>query len=118
MENKHFVSLCPFVSRFPFEVHIIPKEHHSHFCQMQEVEKINLSEILKETLKRLKDVLSDPPYNFIIHTAPYDKGDHEYYHWHIEIIPRLTRVAGLEWGTGFYVVPTPPEVAIKYLKGN
>jgi UDPglucose--hexose-1-phosphate uridylyltransferase len=38
------------------------------------------------------------------------------WHWHLEIIPRLTRVAGFEWGTGFYINPTPPKVAAQYLR--
>lgn len=116
LEGEFFISFCPFVSRFPFEVHIIPKEHKSHFYEMREDEKIELAKILKETLYRLKITLANHSYNFIIHTSPLDKENHDYYHWHIEIMPRLTRVAGFEWGTGFYVVPTPPEIAIKYLK--
>ncbi|MDD5005766.1 MAG: galactose-1-phosphate uridylyltransferase [Candidatus Omnitrophica bacterium] len=116
IENKYFVSFCPFVSRFPFEVHIIPKEHASHFCEMNERQRLELAKILRETLLRLKIALDDHSYNFIVHTAPCDKEDHEYYHWHIEIMPRLTGIAGFEWGTGFYAVVTPPEVAIKYLR--
>jgi UDPglucose--hexose-1-phosphate uridylyltransferase len=115
-ENKSFISFCPFASRFPFEIHIIPREHHSHFHDLEKKQRVYLAEILRQTLARLKVVLSDHSYNFIIHTAPFDKDEHEYYHWHIEIMPRLTRVAGLEWGTGFYSVSTPPEVAIKYLR--
>lgn len=116
IENKLFVSYCPFVSRFPFEIHIIQKEHKCCFCHMQNNEKAELAKILKETLQRLKVVLSEPAYNFIIHTAPFDSENYEYYHWHIEIMPRISRVAGFEWGTGFYLLPTPPELAAKYLK--
>jgi UDPglucose--hexose-1-phosphate uridylyltransferase len=118
IESKNFISFCPFVSRFPFEVQIIPKEHASHFCQLEWAQKQDLAKILKETLLRLKAALSNHSYNFIIHTAPFDKtnGEYEYYHWFIEIMPRLTRVAGFEWGTGFYSLPTPPELAIKYLR--
>jgi len=116
IETNHFVSFCPFVSRFPFEIQILPKEHSCHFHEIKEKEMLELAKILKETLLRLKVALSDHSYNFIIHTSPFDRESHDYYHWHIEIMPRLTRVAGFEWGTGFYLVPTPPEAAIKYLK--
>ena len=53
-------------------------------------------------------MLSFPPYNYILHTSPLDSGDHQYYHWHFEIMPTIVRVAGFEWGTGFYINPTPP----------
>ena len=116
IENEYFISFCPFVSRFPFEVHIMPKEHSNRFCDLDKDQKQELAKILKETLTRLKIALSEHSYNFIIYSAPFDKKEHESYHWYIEIMPRLTRVAGFEWGTGFYLLPTPPEVAIKYLK--
>jgi len=67
-------------------------------------------------LLRLKIALQDPAFNYIIHTAPVYDIDSESYHWHFEIMPTLTRVAGFEWGTGFYVVPTPPELSAKYLR--
>ena len=71
---------------------------------------------LREILFRMKSALSNPSYNFFIHTAPVHYENEESYHWHIEVIPKLTRVAGFEWGTGFYYVPTAPEKAAKHLK--
>ncbi|MBM3251945.1 MAG: galactose-1-phosphate uridylyltransferase [Candidatus Omnitrophica bacterium] len=116
LENEDFISFCPYISRFPFEIWVMPKKHSPYFCHMEDREKANLSKILKQTLSRLKKILYDPAYNFIIHTSPIDETNKESYHWHIEIMPKLTRVAGFEWGTGFYIVPTPPEVAAKYLR--
>ncbi|MFA5096635.1 MAG: galactose-1-phosphate uridylyltransferase [Candidatus Omnitrophota bacterium] len=119
LENKYFISFCPFVSRFPFEVWIIPKKHNGYFCHLSLEEVPFLAEILKETIARLKKVFPDLSYNFIIHSAPINSsGDDgvEYYHWHIEFMPKLTRVAGFEWGSGFYIVPTPPEAAARYLR--
>jgi UDPglucose--hexose-1-phosphate uridylyltransferase len=52
----------------------------------------------------------------MLHTNPSNEKDETFYHWHIEIIPKLTKVAGFEWGTGFYINPTPPEEAAKYLR--
>jgi len=115
-ENDTFTAFCPFVSRFPFEMWIMPKEHKDFFCASTPQELDSLARILKDTLLRLKRTLNDPAYNFIIHTSPNDGLAHPGYHWHIEIIPRISRIAGLEWGTGLYVVPTPPEVAARYLK--
>lgn len=117
-ESKYFLAFCPYVSRFPFEVWIIPKKHQDAFCQMNHEQILELAKMLKSTLQRIKDVLLHPAYNFIIHTSPINTEHREGYHWHIEIMPKLTRVAGFEWGTGFYIVPTPPELAAKYLRGE
>src|SRR3989339_2034339 len=116
-ENKYFLAFCPYVSRFAFEVWITPKKHQDAFCQMNQEQIQELAKILKAVLARVNEVLYNPAYNFIVHTSPINVEHREGYHWHIEIMPKLTRVAGFEWGTGFYVVPTPPEVAAKYLKG-
>jgi len=61
-------------------------------------------------------VLDQPPYNYVIHSSSFPDADREYYHWHLEIMPKLTKVAGFEWGTGFYINPTPPEEAAEYLR--
>lgn len=116
-ENEYFIAFCPFVPRFTFEVWILPKVHNSNYCVMTSAEINSLAKILKEVLLRLRLVLSDPAYNFIIHSSPIRQDeDLSHYHWHIEIIPKLTRVAGFEWGTGFYIVSTPPELATEYLR--
>jgi UDPglucose--hexose-1-phosphate uridylyltransferase len=117
LENKYFLSFCPFVSRFPFEITIIPKKHNGNFCHMPAEEIPALAAIIKDTISKVKNVFSSPAYNFMIHSSPVngDSGT-DFYHWHIEFIPKLTRVAGFEWGTGFYLVSTPPELAAKYLR--
>ncbi|MFH1889007.1 MAG: galactose-1-phosphate uridylyltransferase, partial [Candidatus Omnitrophota bacterium] len=96
---------------------IIPKKHNSYFCHMPIDEIPDLAAILKDTLTKLKKVFASPAYNFMLHSAPVTSDDGvEYYHWHIELMPKITRVAGFEWGSGFYVIPTPPELAAKYLR--
>ena len=76
-----------------------------------------LAQILKDTLAKLKKVFPNLSYNYIIHSAPINgDADVEYYHWHLEIMPQLMQVAGFEWGTGFYLDPTSPELAAQYLK--
>ncbi|MEM7817162.1 MAG: galactose-1-phosphate uridylyltransferase [Candidatus Aenigmatarchaeota archaeon] len=115
-ENEHFVSFCPLSSRFSFEVWIVPKEHLVDFGEISDAHLYSLAKILKDVLSRLKKVLGEHPYNYIIHTSPVNTETHFSYHWHIEIMPKLTRVAGFEWGSGFYLVFTPPELAAKYLK--
>lgn len=117
LENKHFLSFCPYGSRFPFEIWIIPKNHNGNFCNMPAEEVPALASILKDTISKVKNIFGSPAYNFMIHSSPIngDRGP-DYYHWHIEFMPKLTRVAGFEWGTGFYIVSTPPELAAKYLR--
>lgn len=116
-ENDTFLSYMPFASRFPFETCIVPKQHTSFFSDITKNEIVDLARIMKKTFSLIKQALDDPPYNFVIHTTPYDEsGSAPYYHWHIEIMPKLTRVAGFEWGSGFYINPTPPEDAARHLR--
>jgi UDPglucose--hexose-1-phosphate uridylyltransferase len=114
-ENDKYVSISPFAPREPFETWILPKNHESSFSPPDKSFS-SLSEILQRTLKQLDRVLENPPYNFIVHTAPFKEEINDYYHWHIEIVPKLTRTAGFEWGSGFYINPTPPEEATSYMK--
>jgi len=116
-ENKYFVSFCPFVSRFPYEVWIMPKKHESHFVSIAKEEVRPLGTILRNSMKKINKLLNNPPYNYIIHTSPINGHEKEYYHWHIEIMPKLINVAGFEWGSGFYANPVAPEEAAKYLTG-
>ncbi len=117
LENKSFLSFCPFVSRFPFEIWIIPKKHSGYFRTMGDDEIRLLAEILKETIAKVKNIFPNLSYNYILHVAPINGDtDVEYYHWHIEFMPKLTQVAGFEWGTGFYIDPITPEKAALYLK--
>ncbi len=116
-ENQDFVVLSPFAPRFPFEMWIVPKIHQCAFEESQKHEFELLAPLLKEMLQRLDRVLDYPAYNYIIHTSPVSESTEDYYHWHLEIMPKLTKVAGFEWGTGFYINPTPPEESAKFLRG-
>ena len=118
-----FIAVAPFAARFPFETWIFPKTHSCDFVNLDTEARLNLGRMLKKVLLKLKKGLNDPPYNYVIHTAPFRRQKSGYwktvdydYHWHIEIIPRLTRVAGFEWGTGFYICPLTPEDAAKFLR--
>jgi UDPglucose--hexose-1-phosphate uridylyltransferase len=113
----------PFAARSPFEMRILPRRHDAYFSRSGADELDALADALKTVLGRLKSILADPPYNLIIHQAPnpasFVRKDVEVesmFHWHLEIMPVLTRVAGFELGTGFYINPVPPETAAKYLR--
>jgi UDPglucose--hexose-1-phosphate uridylyltransferase len=115
-ENDGFIVACPFAARFPFELWMIPKDHGSHFEYAPAWEYRALAKALKAALSALKTALSDPPFNYIIHSAPLREAESPHYHWHLEITPALTKVAGFEVGTGFYINPVPPESAAGHLR--
>jgi len=115
-ENTEFLCVTPFAPRFPFEMWILPKRHAAYFEESQKSQFEFLAPILSESLRRMDNVLSRPPYNFILHSSPLHEKTGDYYHWHLEIIPKLTQVAGFEWGTGFYINPVSPEEAATFLR--
>lgn len=115
-ENEYCVSFAPFASRFPFETWLLPREHQSHFEEAPAEELAAVAQALGLTLRRIGAALGAPPYNFILHTAPARDAALAHYHWHFEIMPTVTRVAGFEWGTGFYINPTTPEEAAACLR--
>jgi UDPglucose--hexose-1-phosphate uridylyltransferase len=116
VRTDDYVSVEPFAPRFPFETWLLPVRHYSHFEAMELREYYGVAAVLKETLQRLNRTLENPHYNFILHTSPVQEAPLLEYHWHIEIIPKLTKVAGFEWGSGFYINPTPPEMAAQHLR--
>ncbi|MBI2930027.1 MAG: galactose-1-phosphate uridylyltransferase [Planctomycetes bacterium] len=115
-ETSNFVALEPFAARSPFETHVIPKRHLSHFEATGDDLLREMGTVLRSTLARLDQAIGSAPYNYLIHTAPFTSPVMEHYHWHLEIIPRITRMAGFEWGAGFFINPVPPENAAQYLR--
>ncbi len=116
LDTPAFLAFCPFASRFPFETWILPKNHASHFENIQKNEVDELSGVMRQVIAKIEAALDQPAYNYIIHTAPFDTQELGHYHWHLEIMPSLTKTAGFEWGTGFYINPVPPEDAAAFLR--
>lgn len=114
-ENDEFIAASPFAARFPFELCLIPKTHGSHF-EHAATSYPGFASAIKASLSALKRSLNDPPFNYIIHSAPLREAQSKHYHWHMEITPALTKVAGFEVGTGFYINPVPPENAAEALR--
>jgi len=115
-DNEAFLTVAPYAPRFPFETWIIPRRHESAFENSSSQIYQGLAKALKNLLLRADRVLDHCAYNLVIHTAPVQEPAMEHYHWHVEFMPRLTKIAGFEWGAGFYQNPTPPEEAAKYLR--
>ena len=116
LEGDGFVALAPFAPRLPFETWILPARHRAAFEDAGVEELRGLAGVLGEFLRRMNRVLRDPPYNFMLHTAPLREPPGDSFHWHLEVIPKLTRVAGFEWGSGFFINPVPPEDAAEALR--
>ena len=116
LENDAFIALAPYAPRFPFETWILPRAHSSAYENMPAEQYGSLAGLLREFLRRLDAVLAFPAYNYVIHTSPIGEENNEHYHWHLEMMPKLTKVAGFEWGTGFYINPTPPEESARFLR--
>jgi UDPglucose--hexose-1-phosphate uridylyltransferase len=115
-ENADMVALAPYAPRFPFETWILPKRHQAMFEDAPRHELASLARLLGDILRRMNRSLRMPPYNLLIHSAPLAEPAGDYFHWHVEIIPTLTKVAGFEWATGFYLNPTSPEEAAQVLR--
>jgi UDPglucose--hexose-1-phosphate uridylyltransferase len=116
VDSPLFVAFCPFAARFPFETWIVPKAHASHYETLSLEQSEELARLVQRVLVKIETGLNRPAYNYIIHTAPFDTFALDHYHWHIEIIPRVTTMAGFELGTGFYINPVPPEEAAAFMR--
>jgi UDPglucose--hexose-1-phosphate uridylyltransferase len=123
LASNHFMVLSPFAASNPFELWVIPTRHQADYTQASDDELRDLAGVMGRLVGKYKKTLGDVHYNYIVHTTPSEKAmeddfpyGHAHYHWHIEMFPRLTRTAGFEWGTGFYINPTPPEEAARYLR--
>ncbi|HTP50373.1 MAG TPA: DUF4931 domain-containing protein [Anaeromyxobacteraceae bacterium] len=115
-ENEEFVVFAPWAPRSPFETWIVPKRHESNF-ESEPKERLSFAaQALRSTLSRVMATLGRPAYNFMVHTNPLRDAASPSYHWHIEVVPALTQVAGFEWGSGFHINPVPPEEAAEFLR--
>jgi UDPglucose--hexose-1-phosphate uridylyltransferase len=116
VESPEAVALAPYAPRFAFETWLLPKRHNARFEDAPRHEYETIARLLKTVLERMDRALEKPSFNLILHTAPFSDDVADVFHWHIEIMPKLTRVAGFEWGTGFYINPTSPEEAAAVLR--
>lgn len=109
LETDRFLVFHPFASRVPFETWIAPKRHQPSFAQVSAEDLRELAPVLRRTLRALHDRLGNPDFNFIVHSAPIEDENKDYYLWHIQILPRLTAIAGFELGSGIYITTMLPE---------
>jgi UDPglucose--hexose-1-phosphate uridylyltransferase len=114
-QNSDFIALTPYASIYPMEFWIIPKRHAINPLGLTEAEIEAFAAMLKSTLKALKTLVNDPPYNYGMHIA-LDANSKSYYHWHLEVFPKLAIWAGFEKSTGVYINTIPPESAALELR--
>lgn len=116
-ENEMFIALAPFASHLPFQIMVLPKTHKPLFESIEKLEIMELAKVFRRVFWSLSQILGDPPFNCVLHTLPPTSlGDGRHNHWHFEIVPRLTKLAGFEWGSGFYINITRPEECAKVLR--
>ncbi len=115
-QSEHFLAICPFASRTPFETWVLPRFHWPRFEQTATEVLSELARLLQDVLGRLEVCLDHPAYNYVLHSCPFDMHSEDHYHWHFEIIPRIAHLAGLEWGTGVHVNIVSPEAAARSLR--
>ncbi len=117
MDTEDFVAFHPFASQRPFETWILPKKQQASFGSVTDEDLENLAYILRINLVRLCRGLNDPDFNYVIDTAPVGDENASYYMWHIRIIPRLTEIAGFEFGSGIYINTAVPEETARFMRG-
>lgn len=115
-ETVDFVAFCPFASRIPSLVTVIPKFHQASFDQLTSSQTEELSQLSHRLIRRIEKCHPDSAYNFVIHTAPRCLTNSAYFHWRMELFPRLTKIAGFEWGSDCYINPITPEDAASRLR--
>jgi UDPglucose--hexose-1-phosphate uridylyltransferase len=118
-ENEQFIAFCQFVSKAGYEVRIFPKKQSPHFELSDDVTLGQCANILNVVLRKLHNALDDVDYNFYIHTAPVQRDpllSYDYYHWHIEVVPRIPIAAGFELSTAIYINPFDPDDCAEQLR--
>jgi UDPglucose--hexose-1-phosphate uridylyltransferase len=115
-ESAEFVAFCPYASRFPYETWVLPRRAAPRFETSDDTLAAALGTFTNDVVGRLERALQRPAYNYLIHSAPFDGSGDNHYHWHLELLPRITKPAGFEWGTGYYINPVSPEQAAQALR--
>lgn len=117
-QSERFVAICPWASAFAYQLMIIPKRHNSSFLHLEDRDLGELARFMGDLVGSIERALGPTAYNWYFRTEPFDTPSPDHYHWHIEIIPRLTKVAGFELGTGVFINSLAPEKAADALRSS
>jgi UDPglucose--hexose-1-phosphate uridylyltransferase len=117
LQSEHFSAFVPYAALSPFHVWIMPRRHCASFLEARDDELHDLACVLRDILRRVYYGLGDPDYNYVIRSAPRRDYDAAHLHWYISVIPRMTRQAGFELGSGMYINVALPEESARFLRG-
>jgi UDPglucose--hexose-1-phosphate uridylyltransferase len=115
-KSDHFVAMEVFASATPFATHIFPLRHMASFGDISTAEIADLAHVLRSLLAKLYVGLENPDLNFTVRSGPSDYASARHFHWYISVIPRLTRTAGFELGSGMFINTVLPEAAAEFLR--
>ena len=115
-EDDAILAIAPFASRVPFETWLLPRQHELRFEDAADSTLRVLAATIHSVLSRIDWALERPAYNLVLHSAPISAGADPAFHWHLEILPRVTRYSGLELGSGMYRNPVAPEEAARVMR--
>jgi UDPglucose--hexose-1-phosphate uridylyltransferase len=116
--SERFAVVTAFAPRFAYEMWVLPVRHEHRYESITDAAALELARLLKRVLRALDAAEGAPAYNWFVHTAPLHGGEPPHYHWHLEILPRTARPAGLEWGFGCHITTVAPERAASDLKAR
>ena len=116
LKNERFVAMEVFAAPTPFATHIFPLRHMASFGDISEMEIADLARILRSLLAKLYVGLENPDLNFTVRSGPSEYSGARHFHWYVSVIPRLTRVAGFELGSGMFINTVLPEAAAEFLR--
>jgi UDPglucose--hexose-1-phosphate uridylyltransferase len=116
LKSEHFVAMEVFASATPFATHIFPLRHMASFGDISASEIVDLARMLRTMLAKIYVGLENPDFNFTVRSGPAEYGDARHFHWYVSVIPRLTRVAGFELGSGMFINTVLPEAAAEFLR--
>jgi UDPglucose--hexose-1-phosphate uridylyltransferase len=115
-DNDAIVAIAPFAARVPFETWLLPRDHAPRFEEASDRSLEGLAATMRKVMAGIDWALERPAYNLVLHSAPLTGEADRAFHWHLEILPRVTRYSGLEWGSGMFRNPVSPEEAAGVLR--
>jgi UDPglucose--hexose-1-phosphate uridylyltransferase len=116
VRSANFAVFTAFAPRFDYEFWVLPCHHESRFETISDAGCQEVAQLMKHVLVGLDRAAHEPAYNWFLHTSPLRSPPLPHYHWHIEVLPRTARPAGLEWGFGCCIVSLSPETAARRLR--
>ncbi|MGD0986899.1 MAG: galactose-1-phosphate uridylyltransferase [Candidatus Sulfotelmatobacter sp.] len=117
LKSELFAAMEVFASATPFTTHIFPLRHMATFGEITAAEISDLARVLRTLLAKLYIGLDNPDLNFTVRSGPSDYVGARHFHWYVSVIPRLTRTAGFELGSGMFINTVLPEAAAEFLRG-